>query len=78
MSKTLRKEPYLKKCSAYYKPEDFPMHELEQEYDYASDEEQVYTAKKHMINEGLLAIEFFTKDDPLVLVENLNLITEPK
>lgn len=49
----------------------YPLYNLEPEYDYESDLEQVYTAKKHMVNESYLAIEFSTKDDPIVLVENL-------
>ena len=49
----------------------YPLYKLEPEYDYESDLEQVYTAKKHMVNESYLAIDFSTKDDPLVLVENL-------
>lgn len=49
----------------------YPLYKLEPEYDYESDLEQVYTAKKHMVNESFMAIDFSTKDDPLVLVENL-------
>ena len=49
----------------------YPIHQLENEYDYESDEEQVYEAKKLHIEENSLAIEFFVKDDPLYLVENL-------
>ena len=49
----------------------YPLHDLEEEYDYETDQEQIYKAKKHNINENYLAIEFFTKEDPMVLVENL-------
>ena len=44
---------------------------MEHEYDYQSEEEQVYVAKRSMMNEGYMAIEFFIKEDPLLLVDNL-------
>jgi hypothetical protein len=50
---------------------DFPLHGLEEEYDYDTEEEQLLKAKKHMVNECVLAIEFFIKEDPVLLVENL-------
>ena len=50
---------------------EYPLENLEEEYDYQSDEEQVYSAKKHMVKETIMAIEFFAKEDPLILVDNL-------
>jgi hypothetical protein len=49
----------------------YPLHDLEEEFDYETDRDQVFKAKNHNINETFMAIEFFTKDDPLMLVENL-------
>ena len=53
---------------------DYCLDNLEVEYDYDTDEEQLYRAKKHSMTEANMAIEFFVKDDPLLLVGNLNLI----
>lgn len=50
---------------------DYCLDKLELEYDYDTDEEQIYRAKKHLITEQKMAIEFFIKDDPLMLVGNL-------
>ena len=47
------------------------MEKLEQEYDYDSDSEQVYRARKHLLDEQKMAIEFFVKEDPIMLVSNL-------
>lgn len=62
---------HLKYPGRYEKLISFPLHGLEEEYDYDTEEEQIYTAKKHMIDECLMAVEFFIKDDPVLLVENL-------
>lgn len=51
---------------------DFPLTKLEEEYDYETDSEQIYTAKKHMLTESIMAIEFYIKEDPVLLVQNLN------
>jgi hypothetical protein len=50
------------------------MEKLELEYDYETDEEQIYRAKKYLISETKLAIEYIVKEDPLMLVSNLNKI----
>jgi hypothetical protein len=51
---------------------DFNMDKLELEYDYDTDEEQMHSAKEMLVNENLSAIEFCVKEDPLLLVGNLN------
>jgi hypothetical protein len=48
------------------------MSKLEMEYDYDTDEEQIYRAKKLMIKENMMAVDYFVKEDPLLLVGNLN------
>ena len=50
---------------------DYSLDKLELEYDYDTDEEQVYRAKKHLLNEQKMAVEFYIKDDPIMLVGNL-------
>lgn len=50
---------------------DYSLDKLELEYDYDTDEEQLYRSKKHCMNEQKMAIEFFVKEDPLLLVGNL-------
>lgn len=47
------------------------MDNLEKEYDYDTDEEQIYRAKKHLLKESIMAIEFCVKDEPLMLIDNL-------
>ena len=49
----------------------YPMDKLEVEYDYETDEEQIYRAKKYLVAEQAMSVEFCIKDDPLVLVSNL-------
>ena len=51
---------------------EFPLSKLEEEYDYETDGDQIYTAKKHMLTESIMAIEFYIKEDPVLLVQNLN------
>lgn len=60
----------LKVSGKYERLEQFPLVNLEEEYDYSTEEEQVVKAKKHMHKEGYQAIEFFVRDDPILLVEN--------
>lgn len=50
---------------------DFSMDKLEVEYDYETDEEQIYRAKKYLVGENRMSIEFVVKEDPLLLVSNL-------
>ena len=50
---------------------DYNMDKLEVEYDYETDEEQIYRAKKYLVAEQAMSVEFCIKDDPLVLVSNL-------
>jgi len=50
---------------------DYSLDKLELEYDYDTDEEQVYRAKKHLLHEQKMAVEFYIKDDPIMLVGNL-------
>lgn len=52
---------------------DFDMSKLEIEYDYDTDEEQIYRAKKLLKNENFFAVEYYVKDDPFILVGNLAL-----
>jgi hypothetical protein len=50
---------------------DYSLDKLELEYDYDTDDEQIYRAKKHLLTEQKMAIEFYVKDDPIMLVGNL-------
>lgn len=52
---------------------DFDMTKLEVEYDYDTDEEQQSQSKKMLIHELQQAIDFFIKEDPLKLVDNIML-----
>jgi hypothetical protein len=47
------------------------MSKLEMEYDYDTDEEQIQRAKKLLKRENVMAIEYFVKEEPLLLVGNL-------
>jgi len=49
----------------------YNMDNLELEYDNDTDEEQIYRAKKYLLSESKMAIEFVVKDDPVMLVSNL-------
>jgi hypothetical protein len=51
---------------------DFNMSKLEQEYDYDTDDDQLMTAKEMLVQETISAVEFCVKEDPLLLVGNLN------
>jgi hypothetical protein len=51
---------------------DFNMEKLELEYDYDTDNDQLQSAKEMLISETIHAVEFCVKDDPLLLVGNLN------
>lgn len=50
---------------------DFDMSKLEMEYDYDTDQEQIDRAKHLLSRETIMAIDYFVKDDPLLLVGNL-------
>ena len=50
---------------------DFDMSKLEMEYDYDTDQEQIDRAKRLLGRENVMAIDYFVKDEPLLLVGNL-------
>lgn len=50
---------------------DFDMSKLEMEYDYDTDQEQIDRAKSLLTRESIMAIDYFVRDDPLLLVGNL-------
>jgi hypothetical protein len=47
------------------------MSKLEVEYDYDTDGEQLKYSKKMLLHELFQAIDFFIKDDPTKLVDNV-------
>ena len=47
------------------------MKKLELEYDYDTDEDQLFAAKRMLTKENIDAVEYFVKEDPLILVGNL-------
>ena len=47
------------------------MKNLELEFDYATDKEQMGKARRKLHRENILAVEYCEKEDPLELVENL-------
>lgn len=47
------------------------MSKLEIEYDYDTDQEQIDRAKSLLTRESIMAIDYFVRDDPLLLVGNL-------
>ena len=49
------------------------MSKLEVEYDYDTDNEQLTHSHNMLLRELFQAIEFFVKEDPLKLVENVRL-----
>lgn len=49
----------------------FDMSKLEIEYDYDTDLEQVDRSKKMLLRELDQAIDFFVKEDPIKLVDNV-------
>ena len=51
---------------------NFDWSKLEQEYDYDTDEEQIYRAKRLLTNENWMAIEYFVKEDPIELTGNFH------
>lgn len=51
----------------------FDMSKLEVEYDYDTDNEQLTHSHNMLLRELFQAIEFFVKEDPLKLVENVRL-----
>lgn len=40
------------------------MNKLELEYDYETDEDQMYKAKELLVRETVQAVQFFVTDDP--------------
>ena len=50
---------------------DFNMKNLELEYDYDTDEEQLKSAKEMLMKDNISAIDFVVKDDPILLVGNI-------
>ncbi len=51
----------------------YNMNKLEVEYDYETEDEQLKQSAKMLIYELHQAIEFFIKEDPFKLVENISL-----
>ena len=48
------------------------MKKLELEYDYDTEEEQLFAAKKMLLRENIDAIQYSVQDgDPLLLIDNL-------
>ena len=47
------------------------MKNLELEYDYDTDEEQLKSAKEMLMKDNISAIDFVVKDDPILLVGNI-------
>jgi hypothetical protein len=52
---------------------DFDMTKLEVEYDYDTDEEQQSQSRKMLLHELQQAIDFYIREDPLKLVDNIYL-----
>jgi hypothetical protein len=52
---------------------NFNMSKLEIEYDYETEDEQLKQSAKMLIRELHQAIEFFIKEDPFRLVDNISL-----
>jgi hypothetical protein len=50
---------------------EFPTAELEDEYDYDTDDSGLYTAKRHLAKETRDAIDFCNRENPQMLVSNL-------
>ena len=50
----------------------YDMSKLELEYDYETDEEQLIRAKKLLKQDCIQAFDFFVKEDPVLLVGNLD------
>ena len=50
----------------------YDMQRLEVEYDYETDTEQIFQATDMLSRDLYHAVEFFMKDDPLLLVDNVN------
>ena len=47
------------------------MKKLEQEYDYETDDEQLWAAKQMLMDENFQAFQYFVHQSPLDLVGNL-------
>ncbi len=50
---------------------NFDMSKLEVEYDYDTDCEQLKYSKKMLLKELMQAVDFFIRDDPIRLVDNI-------
>jgi hypothetical protein len=50
---------------------NFDMKKLEIEYDYDTDEDQITHSKKMLLRELDQAIDFYVKEDPIKLVDNV-------
>lgn len=50
----------------------YDMSKLELEYDYETDEEQLWRAKKLLKMDCIQAFDYFVKEDPVLLVGNLH------
>lgn len=56
---------------------NFDMRKLEVEYDYDTDADQIGHSKKMLLRELDQAIDFFVKEDPVKLVDNVLLRVKP-
>jgi hypothetical protein len=56
---------------------NFDMRKLEIEYDYDTDAEQISHSHKMLLRELGQAIDFFVKEDPIKLVDNVLLRVKP-
>lgn len=52
---------------------DFNIEKLEQEYDYDTDEGQLLAAKAMLMKENMDAIQFYVKEEAIVLVDNIKM-----
>lgn len=52
---------------------DFNIEKLEQEYDYDTDEGQLYAARAMLMKENTDAISFYVKEDATLLVDNIKM-----
>ena len=50
---------------------NFDMRKLEIEYDYDTDEDQIVHSRKMLLRELDQAIDFYVKEDPIKLVDNV-------
>ena len=57
---------------------NFDMRKFEKEYDYDTDAEQNSLSENMLLRELQLAIDFFVKEDPVNLVDNVLLRVKPQ